>query len=93
VHLAKAHRNRENRMWRRSCVSFRALSALTPTAFGLGCTTWKRTYLAPEQVVSQKRPGRVRVSQPIEQSGQAIEILQRTFGRFALGAPGNRVSK
>ena len=48
-------------MWRRGCSSFRIVSALSLVAFGLGCTTWKRPQVAPEQVITNQRPEHVRL--------------------------------
>ena len=50
-------------MWRRGSSSFHLVSALTLVMFGLGCTTWKKPDVPPEQVITEKRPDHVRVIQ------------------------------
>ena len=50
-------------MWRRGSLSFRLASALTMSAFGVGCTTWKKPEVPPQQLITEKRPDHVRIIQ------------------------------
>ena len=65
------HRDKGDPMWRTGCVSHRVASAVMLAAFSLGCTTWKTERLAPEQVITSKRPDHVRV---LQASGARLEL-------------------
>jgi hypothetical protein len=75
-------------VWRSRRRSFQLTNAVTLVTFALACTSWKTQQVAPEQVLTQKRPDHVRVIQP---GGVELELWAPRISSDSL--VGRRVRK